>query len=45
MENKNDKEEKNLNKNIPKPNPNLKDPDIWVKKLVDYSSKYGLGHL
>lgn len=22
----------------------LKEPDIWVKKWVDYSSKYGLGY-
>ena len=25
--------------------PNLKAPEIWVKKWVDYSSKYGLGYL
>ena len=25
--------------------PNLKSPDVWVKKWVDYSSKYGLGYL
>jgi polo-like kinase 1 len=25
--------------------PNLKSPEIWVKKWVDYSSKYGLGYL
>ena len=25
--------------------PNLKGPDTWVKKWVDYSSKYGLGYL
>jgi len=24
---------------------NLKGPDVWVKKWVDYSSKYGLGYL
>jgi polo-like kinase 1 len=23
----------------------LKAPDVWVKKWVDYSSKYGLGYL
>jgi hypothetical protein len=23
----------------------LKGPNIWVKKWVDYSSKYGLGYL
>jgi polo-like kinase 1 len=23
----------------------LKEPDVWVKKWVDYSSKYGLGYL
>jgi polo-like kinase 1 len=25
--------------------PHLKGPDTWVKKWVDYSSKYGLGYL
>ena len=46
MENKNDKDEKNLNINIPpQVDPNLKGPDTWVKKWVDYSSKYGLGYL
>ena len=38
----NDKEEDHeTNKN----DPNLKGPDTWVKKWVDYSSKYGLGYL
>lgn len=27
------------------PNNNLQGPDTWVKKWVDYSSKYGLGYL
>ena len=45
-DNKNDKEEKNLHiNNAPQPDPNLKGPDTWVKKWVDYSSKYGLGYL
>ena len=44
-ENKNEKEEKNLNINQPLPDSNLKGPDTWVKKWVDYSSKYGLGYL
>ena len=45
-ENKNEKEEKNLNVNIQQQgDPNLKGPDTWVKKWVDYSSKYGLGYL
>ena len=29
----------------PPTDPNLKGPDTWVKKWVDYSSKYGLGYL
>ena len=38
----NEKEEDHdTNKN----DPNLKGPDTWVKKWVDYSSKYGLGYL
>jgi len=46
MENKNEKEERNLNVNVPpQVDPNLKGPDTWVKKWVDYSSKYGLGYL
>ena len=46
MENTNDKDEKNLNINMPpQVDPNLKGPDTWVKKWVDYSSKYGLGYL
>ena len=46
VENKNEKEERNLNVNIPpQVDPNLKGPDTWVKKWVDYSSKYGLGYL
>ena len=28
-----------------KGDPNLKGPDIWVAKWVDFSSKYGLGYL
>ena len=44
-ENKNEKEEKNLNINQPLPDSNLKGPDTWAKKWVDYSSKYGLGYL
>ena len=45
-ENKNEKEEKNLNVNMQQQgDPNLKGPDTWVKKWVDYSSKYGLGYL
>ena len=24
---------------------NLKGPDIWIKKYVDYSAKYGLGYI
>ena len=32
------------NNNDPQ-NSNLKGPDTWVKKWVDYSSKYGLGYL
>ena len=45
-ENKNEKDEKNLNINMtPQGDPNLKGPDTWVKKWVDYSSKYGLGYL
>ena len=31
--------------NSPEGDPNLKGPDTWVKKWVDYSSKYGLGYL
>ena len=38
---KKDEENHELNKN----DPNLKGPDTWVKKWVDYSSKYGLGYL
>ena len=36
-----EKYEENTNKG----DPNLKGPDTWVKKWVDYSSKYGLGYL
>ena len=36
---------KNLKVNEPQTDPNLKGPDTWVKKWVDYSSKYGLGYL
>ena len=45
-DNKNNKEAlKNLKVNEPQADPNLKGPDTWVKKWVDYSSKYGLGYL
>ena len=45
-ENKNGKDAiKNLNVNSPQGDQNLKGPDTWVKKWVDYSSKYGLGYL
>ena len=37
-----DKEDDNKDKET---NSNLKGPDTWVKKWVDYSSKYGLGYL
>ena len=44
------KNENDEQKNTPKNentggDPNLKGPDTWVKKWVDYSSKYGLGYL
>ena len=42
-ENKNENVAKNVN--TPQGDPNLKGPDTWVKKWVDYSSKYGLGYL
>ena len=29
----------------PGPTTNLKEPEVWVKKWVDYSTKYGLGYL
>ena len=38
-----DKDDENHDAN--KNDPNLKGPDTWVKKWVDYSSKYGLGYL
>ena len=38
-----EKDEDNQDNN--KNDPNLKGPDTWVKKWVDYSSKYGLGYL
>ena len=38
-----DKDDENNDAN--KNDPNLKGPDTWVKKWVDYSSKYGLGYL
>ena len=38
----NDKEDEHDNN---RNDPNLKGPDTWVKKWVDYSSKYGLGYL
>ena len=45
-DNKNNKDVlKNLKVNEPPTDPNLKGPDTWVKKWVDYSSKYGLGYL
>ena len=45
-DNKNNKDAlKNLKVNEPQADPNLKGPDTWVKKWVDYSSKYGLGYL
>ena len=45
-ENKNARDAiKNLKVNEPPADPNLKGPDTWVKKWVDYSSKYGLGYL
>ena len=45
-DNKNNKDAlKNLKVNEPQTDPNLKGPDTWVKKWVDYSSKYGLGYL
>ena len=45
-ENRNNKDNlKNLKVNEPQIDPNLKGPDTWVKKWVDYSSKYGLGYL
>mgnify|MGYP002624177292 FL=1 len=45
-ENRNGKDAiKNLNVNFPQGDPHLKGPDTWVKKWVDYSSKYGLGYL
>jgi polo-like kinase 1 len=45
-ENRNTKDNlKNLKVNEPQVDPNLKGPDTWVKKWVDYSSKYGLGYL
>ena len=45
-ENKNEKEKEDSNlKGTPQGDPNLKGPDTWVKKWVDYSSKYGLGYL
>ena len=42
-ENKSENVAKNVN--TPQGDPNLKGPDTWVKKWVDYSSKYGLGYL
>ena len=43
--NKNKNEKDSLKFNEPPNDLNLKGPDIWVKKWVDYSSKYGLGYL
>ncbi len=40
----NDKKGKTTSSYSPNSN-NLQGPDIWVKKWVDYSSKYGLGYL
>jgi polo-like kinase 1 len=31
--------------NTVNPTQRVKGPDVWVKKWVDYSSKYGLGYL
>jgi len=31
--------------NLPASDSTLQAPDIWVKKWVDYSAKYGLGYL
>ena len=42
LNNKNNNNNLNDNNNE---NNNLKGPDTWVKKWVDYSSKYGLGYL
>ena len=41
----NDKENDNADTNKGGEQSNLKGPDTWVKKWVDYSSKYGLGYL
>ena len=43
----NENKSENVAKNVstPQGDPNLKGPDTWVKKWVDYSSKYGLGYL
>ena len=41
----NDKENNNTDTNKGGEQSNLKGPDTWVKKWVDYSSKYGLGYL
>ena len=41
----NDKETNNTDANKGGEQSNLKGPDTWVKKWVDYSSKYGLGYL
>ena len=42
-ENKNENIAKNVNTS--QADQNIKGPDIWVKKWVDYSSKYGMGYL
>ena len=41
----NDKENNNTDTNKGGEQSNIKGPDTWVKKWVDYSSKYGLGYL
>jgi polo-like kinase 1 len=30
---------------VPSEQPLIKPPSVWIKKWVDYSSKYGLGYL
>jgi polo-like kinase 1 len=40
----NNEKKSNMTDYSPTPN-NLQGPDTWVKKWVDYSSKYGLGYL
>jgi len=40
-----DKKSKTTSGGLNNNNSNLQGPEIWVKKWVDYSSKYGLGYL